>query len=464
MNLDRFGLLRDTNRGLVNAQQLGAPASKRAGGAVEALETLFEAAVATRSEPAAKLAASRAAVLERSFGAPARAAKKKKTAKKPKKKPSKAKARAPSKPAKGKAKSKAKSNKAKASLSLAEQREKHRERFELVDFDEDITQMSLDTLRRHFGYISGSINKGVFVNNVIWQIYRLTQAGKAPEFIKNGGNVRSLWYYVKKVVQDHPRVFNVDKDMDGLFSKQLAEMVRAGLLSYKDLNITDDRESFRRIAPLYGNPHIILLGEKFSFLSKLIEVGLRYGITIQCTKGMPSLVMADTMLTEMANAGYDMSQEFVILVFTDFDPTGWNIGNTFARHLRQLGIKNIRRFNQYPEPRDCLDVVCPHDLPSDFLERARNTLKAKLQRAALTRKWALATGGLYKRGGINYAVSAEEHLEFFDAMLAEKIAPFLTQKSEVFTRLINLEYLSDIMGQYLLERVLTVKTPDSANT
>lgn len=435
MNLDRFGLIHDARRGLLKAQQQGGSSSKQpaatkgpGGATAAALERLFEAAVAAKKK------------------------KKKKTGR------SKSKAKVKPKPSKPGAKKPAKAKaKAKKTKTPEDQLEKLRKKFEIVDFDEDITQMNLDTLRRHFGYISGTINKGLFVNNVIWQVYRLVKAGKAPEFIKNGGNVRSLWYYVKKVVQDHPRVFKVKKDMDSLFSKQLTAMVRAGLLSYKDLNITDDRESFRRLAPLYGNPHIILLGEKFSFLSKLIEVALQYGITIQCTKGMPSFVMADTMITEMAAAGYDMSQEFIILTFTDFDPTGWNIGNTFARHLKQLGIKNIRQFNQYPTPRDCLDVVCPHELPPDFLERARNTIKTKLKRAALTRKWAIATGGLYKRGGIEYAVSAEEHLEFFDAKLAEKIAPFLRQKPEVFTRLINLEYLSDMMGQYLLERVLAAQ-------
>jgi len=46
-----------------------------------------------------------------------------------------------------------------------------------------------------------------------------------------------------------------------------------------------------------------------------------------------------------------------------------------------------------------------------------------------------------------------------DAMLAEKIAPFLVQKPEVFTRMINFEYLSEMMGKYLLERVLTVQDP-----
>ncbi len=397
------------------------------------------------------------------FEAAVAAKKKTKTGPKPKVR-AKAKPAKPSKPAAAKKPTKTKSKAKKAAPSPDEQREKLKKKFELVDFGEDITQMSLETLRRHFGYASGKINKGLFVNNVIWQVYGLFKTGQAPPFIKNGGSVRSFWYHVKKLVQDHPRVFNVDKDLDGLFSKQLTAMVRAGLLSYKDLKITDDRQSFRRIAPLYGNPHIILLGEKFSFLSKLIEIHLQYGITIQCSKGMPSLVMADTMITEMAEAGYDMSQEFIILTFTDFDPTGWNIGNTFARHLKELGIKNIRRFHQYPTPRDCLDVVCPHELPADFLERARLVMKAKLQRAALTRKWALATGGLYKRGGINYAVSAEEHLGYLDPMLAAKIAPFLKQKPEVFTRLINLEYLADMMGKYLLERVLAVQPPAASSS
>ena len=442
MNLDRFGLFQDDDRGLLKTR-LSSPSSSPS--SQQASASKRQAGLSNQT-------------FERLFTAAVAAKKKKGTAAKPKQKTAK-----PPQQAKTKTKKPAKKTPSKAKKtdtpSPGEQHEKLKKQFELVDFDEDITQMSLETLRRHFGYISGSINKGLFVNNVLWQVYRLFKAGNAPPFIKNGGSVRSFWYHVKKVVQDHPRVFDVDKDLDGLFSKQLSAMVRAGLLSYKDLKITDDRESFRRLAPLYGNPHIILLGEKFSFLSKLIEVNLQYGITIQCSKGMPSLVMADTMITEMAEAGYDMSQEFIILTFTDFDPTGWNIGNTFARHLKELGIKNIRRFNQYPTPRDCLDVVCPHDLPADFLERARLTMKAKLQRAALTRRWALATGGLYKRGGINYAVSAEEHLGFLDAMLAEKIAPFLVQKPEVFTRMINFEYLSEMMGKYLLERVLTVQDP-----
>lgn len=434
MNLDRFGLIKDDDRGLLKIQraeyqpQATSASKRRSGSAPEAFESLFAAAVAAKKNTASK---------------------RKKTPAKPVK--AKAKAKKPTKKATSK-KKKAKDT----APSQTEQHEKLKKQFELVDFAEDITQMSLDTLRQHFGYISGNINKGLFVNNAIWQVYRLAQAGKAPAFVKNGGNVRSLWYYVKKVVQDYPRAFDVKKDLDGLFSKQLSKMVKDGLLSYKDLNIIDDRESFRRLAPLYGNPHIILLGEKFAFLSKLIDVWINYGVTIQCSKGMPSLVMADTMITEMANAHYDMSQEFIILTFTDFDPTGWNIGNTFARHLKELGVQNIRTFNQYPTPRKCLDVVCPHELPSDFLERARTTMKASLRRAALTRKWANATGGLYKRGGIEYSVSAEEHLEFFDVMLAEKIAPFLVQKSETFLRMNSLDYLSDVMGQYLLERILTV--------
>lgn len=421
MNFDRFGLVRDPERGLLKV----APASKRP---IDPFESgIFFAAGKTKKEKSKKTASK-----AKSKSKEATKAKAKKTTK-------------PKKPT------------APAEPSLPDQRQKMIKKFGLIDFSEDITQMSLEKLREHFGYQSGTINKALFVSNAIWQVYRLVQAGKAPPFVANGGNIRSLWYYVKKVVQDHPRAFKVKKDLDSLFSKQLAAMVRAGLISYKDLNLTDDRESYRRLGPLYGNPHIILLGEKFSFLSKLIEVGLNYGITVQCSKGMPSLIMADTMITEMAEAGYDLNREFIILNFTDFDPTGWNIGNTFARHLKELGIKNIRSFDQYPTPRDTLDVVCPHDLPSEFLERARNTIKASIRDNALTRRWALATGGLYQRGGINYAVSAEEHLEFFDAMLAEKIKPLLVQQPEVFTRLINLEYLSDTMSQYLLERVLTVE-------
>jgi hypothetical protein len=435
VNLDRFGLLNDTRRGLLKAQQLGGGPSSRQ--------------PAASKEPGS----SAAAAFERLFEAAVAAKKKKPGGSKPKTKVT-------AKPSKPAAKKPAKTkSKAKKASSSEERREELKKKFGLIDFAEDITEMSLEKLRKHFGYQSGTINKAIFANNVIWQVYRQIRDGKPPAYFATGGSIRCFWYIVKKVVQLHPRVFKVKKDLDSLFSKQLVQMIKLGLLSYKDLNIIDDRKGFRKIAPLYGNPHIILLGEKFSFLSKLIEVALQYGITIQCSKGMPSLVMADTMITEMAEAGYDMSQEFVILTFTDFDPTGWNIGNTFVRHLKQLGVKNVRTFEQYPTKRNCLDVVCPHELSSDFVERARLTMRAKLQRAALTKKWAIATGGLYKRGGTEYAVSAEEHLEVFDQMLADKIAPFLRQKPEVFTRKINLEYLSEVMGQYLLERVLAVQPP-----
>ncbi len=437
MNLERFGLFQDPELGLLQARGPGslinrAPAVSKTSLSSSSFASAF-GALAKKKKTAQKPA-------KKKPSQPAESTKKTKTKAKPKaKKPPAEKAKAKAKPPK-------------AIPAPGELTEKLKKKYKLVDFTDDITKMKLPTLRSHFGYISGSINKALFVNNIIWQVYRLGKTGNAPTFINNGGNIRSLWYYVKKIVRKHPRVFNVDKDLDSLFSKQLSKMVKDGLLSYKDLNITDDREAVRRLAPVYGNPHIILLGEKISFLSKLIDVGLQYGITVQCSKGMPSLVMADTMLTEMGHAGYDMSQEFIILTFTDFDPTGWNIGNTFAGHLKELGLKNIRSFNQYPVPRDCLDVVCPHDLSSKFLEGARNQMTAKLQRGALTRRWANATGGLYKRGGTDYAVSAEEHLDFFDAMLAEKIAPFLRQKPEAFTKLINIEYLDDVFEIYAYER------------
>ena len=275
MNLDRFGLLHDARRGLLKAQQQGGPSSRQpaaskepGGSAAAAFERLFEAAVAAK-----------------------------------KKKPggSKPKTKVTAKPSKPAAKKPAKTkSKAKKASSPEEKREELKKKFGLIDFAEDITQMTLEKLREHFGYQSGTINKALFANNVIWQVYRQIRDGHPPAYFAKGGSIRCFWYIVKKVVQDHPRVFKVKKDLDSLFSKQLVQMIKLGLLSYKDLNIIDDRKGFRKIAPLYGNPHIILLGEKFSFLSKLIEVALQYGITVQCSKGMPSLVMADTMITRVA--------------------------------------------------------------------------------------------------------------------------------------------------------------------
>ena len=353
---------------------------------------------------------------------------------------------------------------------LSRQEDDLKKKFGLIDLNVDITTMNLRTLRRYFGNKNGTtIDKGHFVRNVIWQIYRYTKAGKPPPIIENGGNIRSIWYHVKKLVREHARAFKLKGELANLISKHLTEMVQAGLLSYKDLNLMDDRRPYRRLAPSYGNPRVILIAEKISFFSKMVALGVRYGATVQITRGVPSLICIDTMLTEMAEAGHDLTQQFIIFDYCDFDPVGWNIGETFVEHLRDFGVTNIARFRQYRGERGCLDLVNPHELDSDFLKQVRHRLKrrkagaeltthqakaSKRSRASLVSRWVASTGGLYGRNGTTYGVSAEEFLHLLDEHSDAKVIPRLETPPEAFFRLSAFQGLNEALRPYLVQRLI----------
>lgn len=340
-----------------------------------------------------------------------------------------------------------------------EETEEHWDRLKgslgLLDIEDDIIRMDLKALRDHFGYQNGNIKRGDFVRNVIWQVYRKTKAGEPPLFVRNGGNVRSLWYHCKPTYRRHRRSFG-SPELDGLFSPALTELTSAGLLGYRDLNLIDVNRASRWVAPSYGTTNIILLAEKSAFTSKLIELGQRYGVTVQASGGQSSRVTVDTMLSEMADAGYDLTREFIVYALVDFDPAGWNIATEFVNQLRSLGLKKVREFRPYQMrgAQPWIDMVEVKDLGSEFLAENRFRLNARARRANLTKRWANATGGLYGRGGTDWAISSDEFLEMLDDHLDRKIRPMLRRTPENFQRLSSFDQLAKLSREYLTTRLL----------
>ena len=357
---------------------------------------------------------------------------------------------------------------------LSRQEDDLKKKFGLIDLNVDITTMNLRTLRRYFGHkTEETIDGALFIRNVIWQLYRFTKAGKPPPIIENGGNLRSIWYHVKKLVRAQSKAFQVKGDMADTISEEFKAMVIAGLLSYVDLNLMDDRLPYRRLAPKYGNRRVILLAEKVGFFSKMVALGVRYGATVQITRGEPSLNTMDHMLTEMAEAGYDLTQKFILFDFCDFDPVGWNIGEVFVEHMRIFGINNITRFRQYRQQRYCLDLVNPHELDSKFLDEVRHRLKRRKagidftseapsylvksgepEKAPLINRWLACTGGLYGRNGKTWGVSAEEFLPLLDEHADAKIIPRLETPPEAFYRLSAIQGLNEALRPYLVQRLI----------
>jgi hypothetical protein len=356
-----------------------------------------------------------------------------------------------------------------------------KKKYELLDLKRPIREMGRDELLAHFedaeSVKSRYVDKKKFARNVIWQLYQEIQAGQVPEFARVSCNIRSIYYYLKTAILDNKSVFKKADNIYNNFTEAMQDLVLAGLISYKDFNIIDDRRSYRLMPPEYGNTNVILLAEKDSFVGRFFELGSQYGVMVQITKGLGSVLMVDTMLTEMFEAGYNMNQQLAVLSFCDFDPVGTSIPYHFAKHLRALGFSNIRNFSQYGEGwvtyelpgkedkngnpirgkanqvRPCLDIVPPFELPAKVRTKIRHRIPASQRDDPSTAQWAAITKGVTGRGSKKYAISSEMFLPYLADSLNEKILPLLAKPPEAFTRRLNYTYLKTALREYVGARV-----------
>lgn len=327
----------------------------------------------------------------------------------------------------GKSQSK-KVTKAKKVETIRSFRQTAKTEYGLKDIDEDISKMDLKTLREHFGYKKGSIQTGVFCRNVVWQVWRFTQAGKPPPFVVLGGNVRSLRYHVKTITETHTRSFGKNTDFHKNFGQALSDLTGAGLLSYRDLNFIDNNRINRWVAPSYGAKNIVVMAEKRAFSDELLRVGKKHGVTVQCTGGNASRVTVETMLLEMADNGHDLTEPFVVFAMVDFDPEGWNIAQEFVNQMFELGLSKVKSFWPYgrDKPRQpWIDIVSVSEVGTDFLDQQRHPFRVKKKK--VTAEWITATGGLYGQGGKEWALSSEAFLGSLDEHLSSKLKKILPE-------------------------------------
>lgn len=334
---------------------------------------------------------------------------------------------------------------------------KMKEKYGLLDIDDPVDLMGPKELLRYFPKPSGKeVDKDLFARNVVWSFYRRILAGKPPEFVVEGCNMRTIFYLMKTVFTKN-KVFDGIDSFYGNFAKAVKTLVLAGLISYKDFNIMDDRKVYRYLPTAEFNTHIILLAEKKSAVGRFTALANKYQVVSQITTGRSTLVMTDTMLTEMFELGYDLSKNLTILSYCDFDPVGTSIPFHFVKHLKSLGFHNINEFTQYGDEtmrrqtgvkkgkdgkdrpvyktitqrRPCLDIINPHDFDTATRNSMRHELKASLRDNPSTADWAFITGGVTGTGlNLKYAITAEQFLPYVNDQLDKKIRKFLTLPPE----------------------------------
>lgn len=329
----------------------------------------------------------------------------------------------------------------------------------LLDFDEPVEDMGPDEIKKHFakpGSDGKVIDKNHFARNVVWSYYQRILAGKPPEFVVEGCNMRTIFYLLKPVFTQN-KVFDDIDSFYGNFSKAVKTLVLAGLISYKDFNIMDDRKVYRYLPDAAFNTNVLLLAEKKSMVGRFTAMAGRYGVMSQITTGRSTFVMVDTMLTEMFELGYDLRKNLTILSFCDFDPVGTSIPIHFVKHLKSLGFHNINEFTQYGDDvsrrktgerttksgkkvpvytkiyqrRPCLDIVNIHEFETDIRNAMRHEMKSSIRDNPSTADWAFITGGVTGTGrNKKYAISSEQLLPYVNEHLEEKLLPLLGRSSD----------------------------------
>lgn len=253
-------------------------------------------------------------------------------------------------------------------------------------YDKDILRMSKPAILREFGNGPKRLNKSLFIKNVIWQTFERIKAGQHPFDV---GNLRSFWYYIKPTLD---RIHANKGKPYLIISDMFMVMVQAGLFKYRDFRFKDDDKGNRWHAR--KNPHIIFFAEKTSYNDLMQEVNRDFDITTLATGGQPSYLSAEYFVDELRARGVDLSREFILFSFVDFDPAGDIIASTFVQNLLDNGIPNIRTFpGPFYKHFKRKDIFVPANMTPDQLKQTF-TIPLRVRKSGLAAKWAARTGGI----------------------------------------------------------------------
>lgn len=323
-------------------------------------------------------------------------------------------------------------------------------------FDDDILGMKIAELRKHFGYsTSTGIRKQPFFRNVVWQIHEQIQAGRLPMFYIKHGFIRGMWYHIKARID---RYKPLRGRYYGSMIKALTDLVRAGVVSYRDFNFRDRDEALHKLGT--DNPYILLYAEKDGLISVMEELHELYGATILTLGGTPSLMSTNYLVSEMVAAGLDLTHEFVCFSLVDFDPDGWDTAGDFLDHLKTFGLANRHRFQQYGQETERLDLIDPKNLTADDPPSVRYTLPAKVQRSRMCAAWAALTGGVDGRGSRKYGLESDEFSqERIFELVGQAVAPFLSIPPELVQRRARMRSLEKATTDFMVYKMLHPKRP-----
>lgn len=247
------------------------------------------------------------------------------------------------------------------------------------EFDEDIRRFDLARLKEEFGAASsGRIIVAKVIKNLIWQAVSQVRSGTLDGL---EGNLRSFFYtHIKPVVARIPGALEAARDPYDSMLGAFVELVEEyGLVSYIELDLDDENYHHRLVGD--RRPHLIVFAEKVGFFRFLERLHRDLGITVAALGGTPS-VLSTEYLVQSLSEKVELSEKFVALSITDWDPSGYQIAEAQIRQLRSFGIEEIEHEG----------LVDPKHYTADEIELFRFPLPRRQK--TKNRNWLKETGGI----------------------------------------------------------------------
>ena len=221
--------------------------------------------------------------------------------------------------------------------------------------------------------------------------------------------IRRFWYMAIKPALDKLGLLTSNditdaglKKWDSTLSKYIANLVRAGELTYQDLNIIDDSRKmelpsnvFQSISlRTYGaqisaadHPNIILCCEKDTIFEHIRKIASLFGCSCISGKGQNAFAAMEKLLRGMP---FDV-ENIHILTFTDYDPAGYSISGTFKKqaldHLSNLGLDSKVHSER-------IGITLDQLTPDEILNNQYTPKSDGQGQKTINKKWMELTGGI----------------------------------------------------------------------
>ena len=313
-------------------------------------------------------------------------------------------------------------------------------------YDKNILKMAKPELLKNFGKSAKTLNKSLFIKNVIWQTFEKLQAGETPFDI---GNLRSFWYYIKDTMH---KAGAAKGDPYLIVSEMFMLMVKAGLFKYSGFGFDDDDKGNRWHARRH--PQIILFAEKTAYNDLMQEVNRDFDITTICTGGQSSYLSIEYFVDELRRRGVDLAARFYIFSIVDFDPAGDIIATRFVENLQDNGIKNIAVFpGEFYKHFRRKDIVIPANMTKEQRKKVY-ILPLKVRKSGLAARWAAKTGGVNGKKGIMHGI---ETIVMTKAQIMkiflEELSNIISIDFEQIAKYRQMETLRDQMQAFALKKL-----------